>query len=199
MPDLLRRWRNLFPEADTTFAELVTRYREPARHYHTLDHVRAVLDRIDALWPDAPQALPLAAWLHDIIYDPRAADNEERSADYARALLPTLGVSATTTDETARLILLTRSHEADADDRAGRTLLAADLAILAADAPAYYAYADAIRREYAWVPEPDYRAGRCRILERFLVRPRIFFTTEMAEAERMARDNLAREIAWLRS
>ena len=199
MPDLLRRWRNLFPEADTTFAELVTRYREPARHYHTLDHVRAVLDRIDALWPDAPQALPLAAWLHDIIYDPRAADNEERSADYARALLPTLGVSATTTDETARLILLTRSHEADADDRAGRTLLAADLAILAADAPTYDAYADAIRREYAWVPEPDYRAGRCRILERFLVRPRIFFTTEMAEAERMARDNLAREIAWLRS
>ena len=85
-----------------------------------------------------------------------------------------------------------------ADDLAGQTLLDADLAILAADELLYDAYAEAIRREYAWVPEGDYRAGRVRVLERFLARPRIFFTPPMAEAETRACDNLAREIGRLR-
>ena len=198
MPDLLPRWLRLFPGTDPAFADLVARYGEPSRHYHTLDHIRAVLGHVDALWPDAPLALELAAWLHDVVYDSRAADNEERSADYARALLPALGVAESTIDETARLILLTRSHEADPDDRAGQILRDADLAILASDEATYDAYADAIRREYAWVPEPDYRAGRRRVLERFLARPRIFFTMEMIEAEPQARANMAREIARLR-
>lgn len=199
MTNMLPRWQRLLPGADSAFADLATRYGEPGRHYHTLDHLRAVLERIDALWPDAPPALHLAAWLHDVVYDSRVADNEERSADYARAVLPALGVSSNTIDETARLILLTRSHEADPDDRAGCTLLDADLAVLAADAPAYDAYADAIRQEYAWVPDSEYRAGRCRVLERFLIRPRLFSTMEMAEVEPRARDNLRREIESLGS
>ena len=195
MTELLRRWQRLLPDSDSTFAGLAARYGEPGRHYHTLDHIRAVLDRIDALWPDAPPALQLAAWLHDVVYDSRAADNEERSADYARAVLPALGVPSEVIDETARLILLTRSHDTDPDDGAGHTLLDADLAVLSADAPTYDAYAAAIRREYAWVAESDYRAGRRRVLERFLDRPRIYLTIEMAEAEPRARDNLRREIA----
>ena len=195
MTELLSRWQRLLSDSDSTFADLAARYGEPGRHYHTLDHIRAVLDRIDALWPDAPPALQLAAWLHDVVYDSRAADNEERSADYARAVLPALGVPSDVIDETARLILLTRSHETDPDDRAGRTLLDADLAVLSTNAPTYDAYAAAIRREYAWVAESDYRAGRRRVLERFLDRPRIYLTIEMAEAEPRARDNLRREIA----
>ena len=193
--NLLPRWLRLLPGAEDAFADLASRYREPTRHYHTLDHIRAVLDRLDALWPDAPPALQLAAWLHDVVYDSRAADNEERSADYARAILPALGVPSDVIEETARLIFLTRSHETDPDDRAGRTLLDADLAVLSADGPTYDAYAAAIRREYAWVAEADYRAGRRRVLERFLVRQRIFLTMAMAEAEARARDNLRREIA----
>ena len=109
MTDLLTRWLRLLPGSAAAFADLAAHYGEPGRHYHTLDHIRAVLDRIDALWPDAPPALLLAAWLHDVVYDSRAADNEERSADYARAILPALGVPPGAVDETARLILLTRS------------------------------------------------------------------------------------------
>ena len=194
MTDFLARWQRLLPNAASAYADIAARYGQPGRHYHTLDHIRSVLDTIDALWPDAPPALQLAASLHDVVYDARAADNEERSADYARAILQNLGISPTVIDETARLIFLTRSHETDLDDRAGRTLLDADLAVLSADGPTYDAYAVAIRREYAWVAESDYRAGRRRVLERFLVRPHIYLTMEMAEAEPKARDNLRREI-----
>jgi predicted metal-dependent HD superfamily phosphohydrolase len=202
------RWAGLLttlgcgPEAaGRAFADLAARYAAPQRHYHTLDHVRDVLDTATSLWGGAapPPALLLAAWLHDAVYDTRAADNEERSAEYARALLRSLGLPAALLDETARLILLTKGHRAAAGDRAGQVLLDADLAILGADEAAYDRYAAAIRREYAWVPEESYRAGRARVLEEFLRRPRIYHTEEMyARAEAASRRNLTREVAALR-
>jgi predicted metal-dependent HD superfamily phosphohydrolase len=188
-------------EARAACAGLVTRYSSPGRHYHTLEHVQAVCNTILALCPDAEwrPALLLAAWFHDAVYDPRAADNEERSAELARAVLPPLGLPETLVAEVVRLVLLTRTHVAEAGDRAGQVLLDADLAVLGEDEAAYDRYAAAVRREYAWVPEDAYRAGRRQVLEGFLRRPRIYLTDAMfARAEAAARRNLAREIATLR-
>jgi predicted metal-dependent HD superfamily phosphohydrolase len=210
--ELADRWRRLFgagaaDAAGEVFADLVRRYGEPSRHYHTLDHIAAVLDtiaQIDAATPPganapgSPMALLLAAWLHDVVYDSRAGDNEERSAEYARALPAALGVPAEVREETGRLILLTKSHMTTPSDLAGEALLDADLAVLGAEPHVYADYAAAIRREYAWVSEADYRAGRRRVLERFLARPRIYLTPWMAaRAEDRARANLANEIARL--
>jgi predicted metal-dependent HD superfamily phosphohydrolase len=91
----------------------------------------------------------------------------------------------------AALILATKTHDAGADADA-RVLLDADLAILGADETAYRSYADQIRQEYAWVPEADYRAGRRRVLEGFLNRPRIFHFLDHLEAT--ARRNIAAEV-----
>jgi predicted metal-dependent HD superfamily phosphohydrolase len=74
-------------------------------------------------------------------------------------------------------------------------LLDADLAILGASEIDYQAYAVSIRREYAWVPEPEYRKGRRQVLERFLTRPRIFHF--LSHLEEPARRNLVAEIARL--
>ncbi len=191
----LESWRALFPApslaVDDAFARLVDLYYQPHRHYHTFDHAEMVF----ALIGDPPlPALGFAAWLHDIVYDTRRNDNEERSADLAREMLGPLSVPPAVIDETARLILLTKSHEADDPD--GRALLDADLAILAASEGEYDSYAAAIRLEYDWVPEAEYRAGRAAVLEKFLKRPRIYYSPAMDEAA--ARRNLAREIAALR-
>ncbi len=176
--------------AGATFADLTARYGEPGRHYHTLEHIAAVLDTLDS-FGESPPALLLAAWYHDAVYDSRAGDNEERSAELARRSLATLGVPADVIEETARLILLTKTHRTVEDDAAGRRLLDADLAVLGADPQTYDRYAAAIRREYAWVPEADYRAGRRRVLEGFLARPQIYHLLKHAEAP--ARQNLRRE------
>ncbi len=202
------RWTGLLtalgcdpPAARAAFAAVAANYSAPERHYHTLDHVESVLDTATSLWGAAepPPALLLAAWLHDVVYDTRAADNEERSADFARTLLRPLGLPEELLEATARLILLTKGHRAEAGDRAGQVLLDADLAVLGADEAAYDRYAAAIRREYAWVPEADYRAGRARVLEEFLRRPRIYHTEAMrARASARARRNLEREVAGLR-
>jgi predicted metal-dependent HD superfamily phosphohydrolase len=198
------RWTGLLtglgcsPEAaGRAFTDLAAAYSSPGRHYHTLDHVRDVLETATSLWggPVPLPALLLAAWLHDVIYDTHAADNEERSADHARELLRPLRPPAALLDETARLILLTKGHRAEAGDRAGQVLLDADLAVLGADEATYDRYTAAIRREYAWVPEEQYRAGRTQVLEDFLRRPRIYHTEEMqARAEAAARRNLLREV-----
>jgi predicted metal-dependent HD superfamily phosphohydrolase len=178
------------------FADLAERYAGPDRHYHTLSHLADVLDWLDRLAaPAAPSAaLRLAAWFHDAVYDPRAADNEERSAALARERLAPLGLPAALPDEVARLILLTKTHTAADADYDGLLLLDADLAVLGADLDAYDAYAAAVRREYAWVPEEAWRSGRRRVLEGFLRREHLFRSGRMdGGREAAALANLRRE------
>jgi predicted metal-dependent HD superfamily phosphohydrolase len=191
---LLRTWAVDPALADAVFEDLSRRYAEPGRFYHTLEHIQSVLEVVDTLGPHARNgnAVRLAAWLHDVVYDSRASDNEERSAAYAERLCEQLGLPDG--PRAASLILKTKTHDAGADADA-QVLLDADLAILGADEQAYRTYAGQIRQEYAWVPEPAYRAGRRQVLERFLTRPRIYHF--LGHLEEPARKNLAAEIAHL--
>ena len=171
--NLLRSW-NVDPiQADQKFDEIRRAYAGPGRFYHTLDHVLAVLATVESLASFAKNlnAVKLAAWLHDVIYDSKASDNEERSAEYAERLCEELAIPEG--HRVAALIRKTKTHDAG-DDVDAQVLLDADLAILGASEADYQAYAENIRREYAWVPEPEYRKGRRQVLERFLTRPRIF-------------------------
>src|SRR5262245_48769827 len=104
MDDLLPRWRTLWAalglrcSADPVGEELLRRWSEPWRHYHTLGHLRFCLGELDAA-SAAPTDRPLleaAIWLHDAIYDPRAKDNEERSAALGAEHLGAAGLAAAT-------------------------------------------------------------------------------------------------------
>lgn len=185
---------------ETTLADVERRYGEASRHYHTLDHIWHMLQFLQVSVPPVVDrsALDPAVFLHDVIYDSRAKDNEERSAEYAHEVLAELGVSRPIRDEVARLILLTRTHETTEDDQIGQYLLDADLAILGMDEARYDAYAVAIRREYDWVSDADYRIGRRKVLESFLARPRIYYNRQVREEfDGRARANIQREIAAL--
>jgi len=52
--------------------------------------------------------LKTAALLHDIIVVPRAKDNEERSAEFTRIYLPTIGYSSYHVEKIANMILATK-------------------------------------------------------------------------------------------
>jgi len=70
-----------------------------------------------------------------------------------------------------------------------------DLSILGAAPAAFNAYERAVRREYAWVEEPMWRAGRGAVLKTFLARDHIFHTDEFRQRfEPQARQNIARSI-----
>ncbi|MEV4067628.1 HD domain-containing protein [Nonomuraea dietziae] len=206
METLLDGWTALAGRsraATAVGAELVARWSEPHRRYHTLDHLRAVLAAIEPLAPvaDDADAVRLAAWFHDAIYDGRPSWDEERSAQLAQALLPRCGVAEGRVAEVARLVRLTATHDpgydpARAGDANGAVLCDADLAVLAGEH--YDAYARAVREEYRHVPDELFRAGRAQVLRRLLDAPRLYRTARAHDLwEARARANVSAELRLL--
>ncbi|MFE2678050.1 HD domain-containing protein [Streptomyces hygroscopicus] len=217
---LLARWAGLLTSARETSAretsareatvpdpgpygeDLLARWAEPQRRYHTTDHLIAVLDRVDELLlhvraPD-PAAVRLAAWFHDAVYLPERSTNEERSARLAERALTEAGVPAARTAETARLVLVTRDHDPAEGDTNGAVLCDADLAVLAGSPEDYGAYAAAVREEYGFVPDEAFREGRANVLRHLLGLSRLFRTPIGHERwEDAARHNLATELELL--
>lgn len=193
---VLERYGVAPADAYPAFDVLVAAYTAPERYYHNLEHLTEmfrVIDRLAATVED-PHALHLAVWFHDAVYDSRAKDNEQRSGELAVDLLGPIGVPASAIERVVRMIWAT-AHAADPPaDRDTRALLDADLVILGASPERYARYAADIRKEYAWVPEPEYRAGRAAVLNRFLALPRIYHAEPLfAEGEERARVNLRAE------
>ncbi|HEX7743649.1 MAG TPA: metal-dependent phosphohydrolase, partial [Micromonosporaceae bacterium] len=171
--------------------------------YHTVEHLVAVLDVVDAYADLAAHAdlVRLAAWFHDAVYDPRARGdgNERASAALAGECLGRLGVPPDGIAEVRRLVLLTAGHEAGSGDPDAALLCDADLAILTSPPPDYDRYAAAIRREYGHVPDDDFRTGRAAVLDHLLALPALFRTRPLTDRwETAARANLRRELAALR-
>lgn len=188
------------PTSRTEWAALVAAWSEPHRRYHDLGHLAAVLGIVDGLAADAtdPDAVRLAAWYHDAVYDPQRSDNEEVSAARARAGLRGL-VAEERIAEVERLVLLTAGHAAEPGDANGAVLCDADLAVLAAPPEAYAAYASAVREEYGHLDDDVFTAGRIAVLEQLLALPRLYRLPAVAgEWEPRARANVAAEIALLR-
>ncbi|MBN2501314.1 MAG: DUF3267 domain-containing protein [Anaerolineales bacterium] len=142
--------------------------------------------------------MKLAAWFHDVVYDPKANDNEAQSAAYAQNALQTLGLEPETIAAVQHLILSTQHHNPQPDDLDAQILADADLAILGAASDEFGRYAQAIHAEYVWVPEAIYRRERGRVLKAFLGRPRLYYTQPLHERfEAQARANLKSEIQQL--
>jgi predicted metal-dependent HD superfamily phosphohydrolase len=191
------------PESvDALVEQLLVAYAEPTRGYHDLRHLAEVLDHVDELADEAalPDAVRLAAWFHDAVYTATAGPgaDEEASAQLAERLLADGGVDAATVAQVARLVRLTATHRPDDGDSDGAVLCDADLAVLARDPAGYADYVTGVRREYAHVPEPDFRRGRAAVLRDLAAAPSLFRTaTGRRRWEGPARRNLTAELAEL--
>ncbi len=155
----------------------------------------AALERFD----DYDQALlALAVCAHDVVYDAKPGDDERASAAWARRNLLAAGVKRAIVDRVEALVMTTLTHEFEPADRVAAVLSDADLSILG-EAPAVYdGYADAVREEFAGVPDDLWTTGRRHVLEQLLAKPRLFATDEgYARWEDRARKNLRRELASL--
>jgi predicted metal-dependent HD superfamily phosphohydrolase len=185
-----------------TGAALLGRWAEPHRAYHDLAHLAEVLQRVDLLAAEAdrPDAVRLAAWFHDAVYDPTAADNEERSAQLAETSLTRLRLAPDLVAEVARLVRLTATHDVGPDDANGAVLCDADLAVLASDDLRYSSYVEGVRREYAHVDDAAFAVGRAQVLSTLLDRPALFRTSHGRSVwEKPARANVTAELGRLRA
>lgn len=186
---------------EALYHELIARYSEPHRKYHTTRHLDDCFARLLEVEARAihRQEIELALWFHDAIYDTRRKDNEEKSAEWARSAALRLGLPNAAAERVHALIMATR-HNATPDDPDARLLVDIDLSILGAGAERFDEYERQIREEYAWVREFLFRSERRKILKSFIARPRIFNTGHFFRThEAQARANIERSLRQLQN
>ena len=179
---------------EAVYADLARRYAEPARHYHTLQHVRRCLR--DLNWARCAIAdvdvVELALWCHDVIFTPGAADNEQRSAAWFRqwAQADIAGM------ERVSELILDTSHTQPPSDAAGRFTVDIDLAVLGYPLAWFRRDAVHLRAERPDLDEVTYDSRERGFLGALMARPRIYLTEPFyARYEALARANLAWRLA----
>jgi predicted metal-dependent HD superfamily phosphohydrolase len=194
----LRVWSELGvdPPSAATFDALRASYSAPDRHYHDLRHVADCLEKFDACRQEAerPAEIEMAIFFHDAIYDTHTADNELKSAEWARGALLEQDVAEPVARRVFDLILAT-AHAREPAEGDPSLLCDIDLSILGESPETFREYDRRIAAEYAWVPAEIYRQKRGEVLAGFLARPRIYRTAGFFERyEEAARRNLAERI-----
>jgi predicted metal-dependent HD superfamily phosphohydrolase len=177
---LLLEWLGLPPAFLAAGERLLARYSESGRHYHDASHVLACLDALE-VYPDqidAPDEVELALWYHDAVYDPQAASgsNESASIDLFRREFGDLAAQRIAGNEVAALILATRHRPTPPASGDACLVADIDLAILGSSPARYRSYQDAVRREYTFLDDSEWKAGRRAFIRRLLGRRWLYHT-----------------------
>ena len=200
------RWLRLWEAAGARgdgrrwYDRLTRAYAEDHRHYHNQRHIAECLGEFDAARHLVGQveAVELALWFHDAVYDARAGDNEERSAALAKECLDGAGVPGLISKAVVELVMATKSHESSGNADAA-VMVDIDLSILGQTEERFMEYEGQIRKEYKWVPKIIFGPKRAGILEGFLRRERIYKTDWFYDKyEERARRNIEGSVDRLR-
>jgi predicted metal-dependent HD superfamily phosphohydrolase len=175
--------------------EVEKRMSERHRYYHTMDHLDFIAVKISGVKDEIEHwdLLVFAIAYHDIVYDVKKSDNEEKSAGFAARALHNI-LEEEQIDVVQKFIIATKSHKVSGSSDENY-FTDADLAILGASEQDYKNYARAIRKEYSLYPDILYKGGRKKVLQYFLNMPSIFKTRHFRELyEQQARINLDSEL-----
>ena len=193
-------WRRCMPStntvtADEVQADLRRRLGGPDRRFHNLHHIHDCLDRLDEVAPLVidRDAVEVALWFHDAVYQPSSPDNERRSAELFLAY--SCGADPVFRRRVCGLILATRHHAAaHTNDR--RFVEDIDLAGFAHPWDEFMREGDLLREEFAAQSDDQYYQGQVCFLGRLKRRP-WFFTTDYFRDryEARAQANLKRLLA----
>lgn len=163
-------------QRETIYAVLFTAYTEPQRAYHTVQHIVECLDlfyKIEHELSD-PIAVQTAIWFHDVIYDPKSSDNEQRSAEVMMAHCADF-LHPGQLEKVYQWIIATQQHQPSLDADLN-TLLDIDLAILGVSSSRFQQYQQQIQSEYAWVESTLYTKKRNAVLKQFFDMQPLFQT-----------------------
>ncbi|MFO1392209.1 MAG: TIR domain-containing protein [Steroidobacteraceae bacterium] len=185
--------------AESARRAVFDRYREPARRYHTLAHIRHCLEQADLAAAELPNAdaLRLAIWFHDVVYEPAATDNEARSAEQFRALAAAFLPDALIED-VARLVLVTRYGETPGrDDEAYMHDI--DYSSFGLPWDEFLQDSLAVRAERPDLADAEFAGPHSRFLEDLLGRDTLYCTQFFrSRYEGVARANIARYLQMIR-
>ncbi len=174
------------------YHRLIQAYREPHRVYHTLKHIEncfAMLQKVRHL-VKKPDALALAIWFHDAIYDLSAVTNEQRSADWF--MMETDGLFD---DELRRLvyahIMATLHSGKEIQSHDSRFMVDIDLSSFGLPWTEFLSDSNRVREERCDISDEEYFTKQYGFHKELLERPRFFRSDYFFHHyEKQARQNL---------
>jgi len=176
---------------------LLDGYREPQRYYHTphhIEHCLAWFDQCRSLVDD-PDALELAIWFHDVVYEPGKPDNEARSA----ALYQHFADGAHANETRAlvdRLIMATLHLGSDLDDGDASYMVDIDLSSFGLPWEDFLRDSENLRREAAHLDDAEFQHKAMSFYQSLRERERFFYTEFFAtRLEARAHRNIERYLA----
>ena len=190
--------RRIGAGAGAVFDELDTLYREPHRRYHTGAHIEHCLSQFDLAsgGMHEPDAVEMALWFHDAIYDIPTQDNERRSAELFAARAGGRG-SEQFRSTVHRLIMATAHCEPPGTlDEA--FIVDIDLSSFGLPWEAFLRDSRAVREEFSRVTDAEFYPRQKKFLESLAARPAFCFTEFFRDLhETRARRNIERLCAKL--
>ena len=178
-------------DAEEVFSMLLNRYCEAHRKYHTPQHIVHCLEQFDKVssQTEQPDAVELAIWFHDIIYDIPSIENELKSAELFLELTkgrinPDLGQSV------YDMILIT-THKTKPIRYDDKLLVDIDLSSFALPWEQFRQDSQHVREEFSNKTDQEFYSGHVKFLQSLLDKPR-FFASEFfcTEFEVDARKNI---------
>ena len=187
-------------ESDVIYRQLIDAYSEPQRRYHTLLHLERCLLLLDKIRPELqiPEALELAIWFHDVVYQPGAVDNEQRSADQFMAT--TNGVFDVTVRNTVyRHIMATRHDGSEVDNTDTKFLLDIDLASFGSPWAEFISDSDNLRLELKDLSDEEFYQKQAAFQDKLFAQPRFFKSDYFYDKyETQARQNRSDYLEYVR-
>lgn len=173
-------------------ARLTKAYSEPQRVYHTLEHIEgcfAVFEEVKHLLDNA-DALALAIWFHDAIYELGADDNEQRSADWFMAETEGLFDDGLRQQVYAHIMATLHCGRA-IEGHDSQIMVDIDLSSFGMPWPIFLRDSKKVRSERSDIPDQEFYAKQCGFQKALLERPRFFQSDYFFEHyENQARQNL---------
>jgi predicted metal-dependent HD superfamily phosphohydrolase len=181
-------------EAAERFDEIDRYYREPHRRYHTPEHVEHCLSQLDAAHAHMaePDAVELAVWYHDVIYDVGASDNELRSAQLFEARARGR-LSESLVRSVHDLIMVTVHNQVEPGTRDQGYMVDIDLSSFGMPWERFLRDSIAVREEFPHLSDEEFYPRQKEFLGSLLRRDHFCFTEFFrVRHEDRARENIAR-------
>lgn len=186
---------------DMEYKKLVDAYSEPHRYYHTLG--RHIVDGLDELWRirhllEKSDEVEFAWWFHDYVYKKQSKVNEQKSAQVAYNICTSVMLNKEFA-EYVRMLVLDTDHNEVPQSFDGKIIADIDISIFGKPPEVFDEYERRIRKEYSWVDPKEFKSGRYAVLQRFVKRPKIYYTDIFKNKyEEQAKKNLERSLEMLK-
>ncbi len=183
------------------YGDVVRAYAEPGRRYHTMDHIEHCIRQLElaqrelgtsaGLGENEVDGVEFGIWYHDVVYVPRAQDNEALSAELFTRIADGV-LEPEKIDDVHRIIMATL-HLAKPQRADEGLMVDIDLSSFGMEWDHFRRDSVAVRTEMGHQSEAEFARGHARFLNTLMARDSVYCTELFRDLyETRARENIER-------